>query len=210
MTALAAMIGGVRSLGLDTCMTLGMLSAEQAQALGQAGLDYYNHNLDTSAQDYARVISTRSHADRLDTLHAVRAAGIKVCCGGIVGMGETRADRVGLLTELANLQPYPESVPINQLVPVPGTRLANAGPVDPFEFVRTVAAARITMPRASVRLSAGRAEMDDATQALCFLAGANAIFYGDQLLTTANPAWVQDQQLLQRLGLRVQASPDSV
>lgn len=199
-----AMVRGVKSLGLQTCVTLGMLKAEQARSLKDAGLDYYNHNLDTSPEFYGRVIGTRTYDDRLDTLRHARDAGLNVCCGGIVGMGESRADRAGLIAQLAALDPPPESVPINQLVAVPGTPLADAPAVDPFEFVRTIAVARITMPRSMVRLSAGREQMDEALQALCFLAGANSIFYGDRLLTTANPQAERDRALLGRLGLTVQ------
>jgi len=196
------MVREVRALGLETCMTLGMLDPEQAQALGDAGLDYYNHNLDSAPEFYGRIIGTRTYQDRLDTLANVREAGIKVCCGGIVGMGETRAQRAGLIAQLANLDPYPESVPINNLVQVPGTPLAGTEPIDPFEFVRTIAVARITMPKAMVRLSAGREQMDDALQALCFGAGANSIFYGDRLLTTSNPQAARDRTLFERLDLR--------
>jgi biotin synthase len=196
------MVRGVKALGLETCMTLGMLQAHQAQALKQAGLDYYNHNLDTAPEYYGAVISTRTYEDRLDTLAHVRDAGIAVCCGGIVGMGESRAHRAGLIAQLANLDPCPESVPINHLVRVAGTPLADSEPLDPFEFVRTIAVARITMPRAMVRLSAGREQMDDALQALCFLAGANSIFYGDRLLTTANPQTQRDRALLRRLDIK--------
>ena len=198
------MVREVRALGLETCMTLGMLDAPQAQALRNAGLDYYNHNLDSDPGFYGSIISTRTYQDRLDTLGHVREAGIKVCCGGIVGMGETRAQRAGLLAQLANLDPYPESVPINNLVQVPGTPLAGTEPLDQFEFARTIAVARITMPRAMVRLSAGREQMDDALQALCFAAGANSIFYGDRLLTTRNPQAARDRALLGRLGMTVQ------
>lgn len=198
------MVREVRALGMETCMTLGMLEADQAQALKDAGLDYYNHNLDSAPEFYDSIISTRTYQDRLDTLSNVRAAGINVCCGGIVGMGEARVERAGLIAQLANLAPYPESVPINNLVPVAGTPLANAEPLDPFEFVRTIAIARITMPLTMVRLSAGREQMDDALQALCFLAGANSIFYGDRLLTTGNPQADEDRQLFTRLGIKVQ------
>ena len=198
------MVREVRALGMETCMTLGMLEADQAQALKDAGLDYYNHNLDSAPEFYDSIISTRTYQDRLDTLSNVRAAGINVCCGGIVGMGEARVERAGLIAQLANLTPYPESVPINNLVPVAGTPLANTEPLDPFEFVRTIAIARITMPRTMVRLSAGREKMDDALQALCFLAGANSIFYGDRLLTTGNPQADQDRELFVRLGLKAQ------
>jgi len=200
----AAMVRGVKALGLETCVTLGMLKGEQAQALKQAGLDYYNHNLDTSPEFYGQIISTRTYQDRLDTLEHVRDAGINVCCGGIVGMGESRRERAGLIAQLANLDPYPESVPINNLVQVPGTPLAGTEPLDPFEFVRTIAVARITMPRAMVRLSAGREQMDEALQALCFAAGANSIFYGERLLTTGNPQADADRALLKRLGIRTE------
>ena len=196
------MVREVKALGLETCMTLGMLDAEQAQALDAAGLDYYNHNLDSAPDFYASIIRTRTYQDRLDTLAHVRQAGIKVCSGGIVGMGESRAQRAGLIAQLANLDPYPESVPINNLVQVAGTPLAGTEALDPFEFVRTIAVARITMPKTMVRLSAGREQMDDALQALCFVAGANSIFYGDRLLTTANPQAARDRVLFERLGLR--------
>lgn len=195
------MVSGVKAMGLETCVTLGMLKAGQAELLRDAGLDYYNHNLDTSPEFYGSIITTRSYQDRLDTLERVRAAGVNVCCGGIVGMGESRGERAGLIAQLANLSPYPESVPVNNLVKVAGTPLDNTPDIDPFEFVRTIAVARITMPRAVVRLSAGREAMNDAIQALCFMAGANSIFYGDQLLTTANPQVRRDQQLFERLGL---------
>jgi biotin synthase len=204
MERITEMVREVRALGLETCMTLGMLEADQARVLKDAGLDYYNHNLDSAPEFYSRIIGTRTYEDRLDTLAHVRAAGLKVCCGGIVGMGETRAQRAGLIAQLANLDPSPESVPINNLVPVPGTPLANSEPIDPFEFVRTIAVARITMPRAMVRLSAGREQMDEALQALCFAAGANSIFYGDKLLTTSNPQAARDRALFERLGLRAQ------
>ena len=196
------MVERVRAEGLETCMTLGMLAPEQAEQLKTAGLDYYNHNLDTSPEFYGEIISTRSYQDRLDTLQHVRDAGINVCCGGIVGMGETRADRASFLRALANQRPHPESVPINELVRVRGTPLQEAGELDPFEFVRTVAVARILMPTSRVRLSAGREQMSDEMQALCFLAGANSIFYGEKLLTTDNPNTHHDQELFQRLGLR--------
>jgi biotin synthase len=196
------MIGAVRALGLESCATLGMLSAPQAQQLKAAGLDYYNHNLDTSPEFYDEIISTHSFQDRLDTLAAVRGAGLKVCCGGIVGMGESVADRSGLLRTLANLAEHPESVPINRLVAVAGTPLADQPQVDPFDFVRTIAVARVLMPRAQVRLSAGRESMSDELQALCFLAGANSIFYGDKLLTTGNPDVARDRGLFARLGLK--------
>ena len=201
-----AMVREVKALGLQTCVTLGMLQSHQAERLHQAGLDYYNHNLDTSPDYYADVITTRQYQDRLDTLRRVRDAGIRVCAGGIVGMGESRLQRAGLLAQLANLDPYPESVPINHLVAVPGTPLSDAPPIDPLEFVRTVAVARITMPRARVRLSAGRRELGDGIQALCFLAGANAIFYGDTLLTTANPDADADRALLKRLDMHATAT----
>ncbi|UUX95830.1 biotin synthase BioB [Aquabacterium sp. J223] len=200
----AAMVEGVKALGLETCVTLGMLRADQARRLKDAGLDYYNHNLDSSPQFYGRVIGTRTYQDRLDTLAHVREAGIHVCCGGIVGMGETREDRAGLIAQLAGLDPAPESVPINNLVQVPGTPLEATEPIDPFEFVRTIAVARITMPTSMVRLSAGREQMDEALQAMCFVAGANSIFYGDRLLTTANPQAQKDRALLSRLGLKAQ------
>ncbi|GAA4353184.1 biotin synthase BioB [Variovorax defluvii] len=196
------MVRGVKALGLETCVTLGMLEAEQARQLKEAGLDYYNHNLDSAPEFYDKIITTRTYQDRLDTLGHVRDAGIHVCCGGIVGMGETRLERAGLIAQLANLDPYPESVPINNLVQVEGTPLAGTEPLDPFEFVRTIAVARITMPRTMVRLSAGREQMDEALQALCFMAGANSIFYGDRLLTTANPQAAKDRALLARLGMR--------
>jgi len=198
---IVAMIRAVKELGLETCATLGMVSAEQAQELKAAGLDYYNHNLDTSAAYYERIIGTRTYQDRLDTLQAVRDAGMNVCCGGIVGMGEGSMDRVGLLHTLATLPAHPESVPINQLVRVEGTPLADAPPLDPFDFVRTIAVARILMPRAHVRLSAGRGEMSDELQALCLLAGANSIFYGEKLLTTGNPDCAHDQRLFERLNI---------
>lgn len=198
----AEMVSGVKALGMETCVTLGMLTGDQAEQLKEAGLDYYNHNLDTAPEFYGSIISTRTYQDRLDTLAHVRDAGISVCCGGIVGMGESRRHRAGLIAELANLDPYPESVPINNLVRVEGTPLADSDPLDAFEFVRTIAVARIAMPRAMVRLSAGRETMDDATQALCFMAGANSIFHGDRLLTTANPQVQKDRLLLERLGMR--------
>ena len=198
----SALIGAVKGLGLQTCATLGMLESHQAQALRDAGLDYYNHNLDTAPEYYQDVVSTRQYQDRLDTLAHVRAAGISVCCGGIVGMGEAPVHRAGLITQLANLDPYPESVPINSLVRVPGTPLADSDPVDPLDFVRVIAVARITMPKARVRLSAGRQQLGDAVQALCFMAGANSIFYGDKLLVTGNPDVEADTQLLAKLGLR--------
>ncbi|MCA1778283.1 MAG: biotin synthase BioB [Xanthomonadaceae bacterium] len=197
----------VREEGLETCLTLGMLSAEQAERLGRAGLDYYNHNLDTSPEFYGQVITTRDYQDRLDTLGHVRAAGLKVCCGGIVGMGEARVDRAGLMVQLANLPEHPESVPINLLVQVPGTPLDGIERLDPLEFVRTIAVARLLMPRSRVRLSAGRDDMSDELQALCFLAGANSIFYGETLLTTGNPATEADRGLFERLGIN--AAPES-
>src|SRR5512141_92587 len=201
-----AMVSAVKALGLETCATLGMLSGAQARELKQSGLDYYNHNLDTAPEFYSQIITTRVYQERLDTLGHVRQAGIKVCCGGIVGMGESRLQRAALIAQLANLDPYPESVPINHLVQVPGTPLHGAEALDPLEFVRTIAVARITMPKAMVRLSAGRREMPDAVQALCFLAGANSIFYGDKLLTTCNPEAQADRALLPKLGLRPQAA----
>ena len=201
LAQVAEMVRQVKSLGLETCCTLGMVSEAQAATLAAAGLDYYNHNLDSGESFYGDIITTRSYRDRLDTLAAVRRAGMKVCCGGIVGLGETRAQRAELLQTLATLPEHPESVPINELVAVPGTPLADAAKLDPFEFVRTIAVARILMPRAKVRLSAGRSEMDDALQALCFLAGANSIFYGEKLLTTGNPDTAADRALFARLGL---------
>ena len=195
------MISGVKALGLETCLTAGMLAEGQAEQLKDAGLDYYNHNLDTAPEFYGQIITTRTYQDRLDTLERVRAQGLKVCSGGIVGMGETRRQRAGLIVQLANLDPYPESVPINNLVQVEGTPLAGTAALDPFEFVRTIAVARITMPRAMVRLSAGREEMPESLQALCFLAGANSMFYGDKLLTTGNPQAGKDRQLIERLGM---------
>jgi len=196
------MVEGVRRIGMETCVTLGMLTDRQARRLKEAGLDYYNHNIDTSAEFYGDIITTRTFDDRIETLGHVRDAGLHVCSGGIVGMGESRADRVGMLTALANLPVHPESVPINQLVAVEGTPLAEAQPVDAIEFVRTIAVARIVMPASVVRLSAGRTDMSDAVQALCFAAGANSIFYGDQLLTTDNPATETDRKLFDRLGLK--------
>jgi len=198
------MITAVKDLGLETCATLGMLSAAQARELKDAGLDYYNHNIDTSPDYYPKIIGTRTFQDRLDTLQAVRDAGMQVCCGGIVGMGETPEDRAAMLHTLATLPAHPQSVPVNRLVRVPGTPLADAPPIDPFDFVRTVAVARILMPRAHVRLSAGRAEMSDELQALCFLAGANSIFYGEKLLTTGNPDCAHDARLFERLNLVVE------
>ena len=197
----AAMVGAVKALGMETCATLGMLSGDQAQTLKSAGLDYYNHNLDTAPDFYGEIIHTREYQDRLDTLDNVRQAGMKTCCGGIVGMGETRAQRAGLLQTLANLPEHPTSVPINRLVQVAGTPLAGTALLDPFEFVRTIAVARLLMPVSMVRLSAGRAEMSDELQALCFLAGANSIFYGEKLLTTGNPDVEHDRALFARLGI---------
>ncbi|GHD33866.1 biotin synthase BioB [Parahalioglobus pacificus] len=201
MPAVLAMVRGVSALGMETCMTLGMLSDSQAEALAEAGLDYYNHNLDTSPEYYREIISTRTYDDRLQTLERVRSAGMKVCCGGILGMGEQRMDRVGLLWQLATLPTHPESVPINQLVRVPGTPLADEADMDALEFVRTIAVARILMPASHVRLSAGREEMSEEMHALAFMAGANSIFYGDKLLTTANPEENRDLQLLAKLGI---------
>jgi biotin synthase len=202
MVAIVAMVEGVKALGLETCVTLGMLSSAQAQSLAEAGLDYYNHNIDTSENFYPEVITTRRFADRLDTLVHVRDAGIKICCGGILGMGETPGDRLEMLVTLANLPVPPESVPINMLIPAPGTPLADAAPIDPIEFVRTVALARIMMPKSAVRLSAGRTAMADEMQALCFFAGANSIFIGDTLLTLGNPGKDKDAALLRRLGIK--------
>lgn len=199
--ALEAMIKEVKGLGLETCMTLGMLSEDQAQRLSDAGLDYYNHNLDTSKEFYGDIITTRTYQDRLDTLNHVRQSGMKVCAGGIVGMGEQQGDRAGLLMELANLPVHPESVPINMLVKVAGTPLEDQQDLDPFEFIRTIAVARIMMPKSYVRLSAGREEMNDQMQAMAFMVGANSIFYCDKLLTTPNPHANSDMQLLQRLGM---------
>src|SRR3954470_6314186 len=197
----AEMVREIKALGLETCATLGMLKEGQAEQLKEAGLDYYNHNIDTAPAFYSGIVTTRQQGDRLDTLRKVRAAGIHVCCGGIVGLGETRANRAALIAELANLDPYPESVPINNLVQVKGTPLHGAPLLDPFEFVRTIAGARITMPRAMVRLSAGREDMSEEMQALCFLAGANSIFYGEKLLTTPNPLADSDRTLFARLGI---------
>ncbi|MBN9371413.1 MAG: biotin synthase BioB [Hydrogenophaga sp.] len=201
--AVAELVRAVKAEGLEACATLGMLDEGHAEQLRDAGLDYYNHNLDSDPDFYGDIISTRDYQDRLDTLQRVRGAGVKVCCGGIVGLGESRRQRAGLVAQLANLSPdYPESVPINHLVKVAGTPLADQPDLDPLEFVRTIAVARITMPRARVRLSAGRQQMGEAVQALCFLAGANSIFYGDKLLTTGNPDVAADQALLDKLGLR--------
>jgi biotin synthase len=200
--AVVAMVKGVKALGMETCMTLGMLDRAQSEQLSHAGLDYYNHNIDTSERYYSEIITTRNFADRLDTLENVRAAGMKVCCGGIVGMGEQADDRIAMLTTLANLPEHPESVPINMLIPIPGTPLANAEPIQPIDFVRTVALARIMMPESVVRLSAGRTAMTDEMQALCFFAGANSIFVGDTLLTAGNPENDKDMELFRRLGLQ--------
>lgn len=199
---MSSIVRAVKALGLQTCATLGMLQAHQARELKDAGLDYYNHNLDTAPEYYQDVVSTRRYQDRLDTLKNVRDAGISVCCGGIIGMGEAPVHRAGLIAQLANLDPYPDSVPINGLVPVPGTPLAHSEPVDPLDFVRVIAAVRITMPRARVRLSAGRQQLGEAVQALCFMAGANSIFYGEKLLVTGNPDVTSDEQLLAKLGLK--------
>jgi biotin synthase len=208
LSQVAEMVRAVKALGLEACATLGMLTAVQAKRLHAAGLDYYNHNLDTSPEFYGEIITTRDYRDRLDTLRYVREAGMRVCCGGILGLGETRRDRAGLLQQLANLPSHPESVPINQLVQVEGTPLFGADKLDPLEFVRTIAAARITMPNSMVRLSAGRAEMSDELQTLCFFAGANSIFYGEKLLTTPNPDASKDQLLFKRLGLMISDSAD--
>ncbi|MBC5850013.1 biotin synthase BioB [Vibrio metschnikovii] len=213
MPLLKAMIAGVKEKGLETCMTLGMLSAEQAYELAQAGLDYYNHNLDTSPEFYGNIITTRTYQDRLDTLSHVRDSGMKICSGGIIGMGESVDDRAGLLVELANLPTQPESVPINMLVKVQGTPLASAEEVEPFDFIRLIAVARILMPKSAVRLSAGREKMNEQMQALCFMAGANSIFYGCKLLTTPNPAEDSDLQLFNKLGINRQQAiqkPDQV
>jgi biotin synthase len=214
MDALCTMVSGVKAMGLETCMTLGMLSRDQSERLAAAGLDYYNHNLDTSPEHYGEIITTRTYQERLDTLENVRASGMSVCCGGIVGMGETRKDRVGFLHALATLPAHPESVPINALVPVRGTARGDSllagehAKIDDIEFVRTVAVARIVMPRSMVRLSAGRESMSEATQALCFLAGANSIFTGDKLLTTGNSGAGADAQLFEKLGLRAMTSEE--
>src|SRR5665647_1362095 len=202
LDSVCAMVEGVKALGLETCVTLGMLEAEQARRLKDSGLDYYNHNLDTSPEFYSAIITTRTYQDRLDTLDHVRDAGIHVCCGGIVGMGEGLEDQVGMIATLAGLPVHPESVPINMLVQVEGTPLADAAKLDPLDFVRTIAIARICMPASVVRLSAGREDMSEETQALCFLAGANSIFYGPKLLTTPNPARDRDMLLLDKLGMR--------
>jgi biotin synthase len=201
LESVVEMVREVKALGLETCATLGMLKDGQAEQLKEAGLDYYNHNLDTAPEFYGEIISTRDYQDRLDTLARVRQAGLSVCCGGIVGMGESRIQRAGLIAQLAALDPQPESVPINLLVRVEGTPLADTEALEPLEFVRTIAVARIALPKSLVRLSAGRQQMSDVMQALCFLAGANSIFYGDKLLTTGNPEWARDQQLFDTLGL---------
>ena len=202
MDMLVAMVEGVKAMGMETCMTLGMLTPEQSARLSDAGLDYYNHNIDTSERFYPEIITTRTFEDRLETLANVREAGIKVCAGGILGMGETVDDRISMLVTLASLPTPPESVPINMLIPIPGSRLANAAPIDPFDFIRTIALARILMPTSYVRLSAGRTDMSDETQALCFFAGANSIFVGDTLLTADNPGEDHDSALFRRLGLK--------
>ena len=207
------MVKGVKALGLETCTTLGMLSEGQAEQLAEAGLDYYNHNLDSAEEFYGEIISTHSYQDRIDTLNKVRAAGMKVCCGGIVGLGEERRHRAGLIAELAAMDPVPESVPINMLVSIPGTPLENNSGLDPIEFVRTIAVARISLPQSMVRLSAGRNEMPESLQALCFLAGANSIFYGDKLLTTPNPETDTDKALFEKLGiypLPLETSPETL
>ena len=201
MQSVVEMVKAVRDLGMETCATLGMLRERDVAQLREAGLDYYNHNLDTAPEFYGEIITTRDYQDRLDPLERVRSAGINVCSGGIVGMGETLTQRAGLIAQLANLNPYPESVPINNLVKVEGTPLGNSAELDPLDFVRTIAVARITMPKARVRLSAGRQQMSDAVQALCFLAGANSMFYGEQLLTTGNPEMERDRALLDKLGM---------
>jgi biotin synthase len=202
MDAVIAMVKGVKALGMETCMTLGMLTPAQSASLAAAGLDYYNHNIDTSERFYGEIITTRTFADRLETLSNVRQAGMKVCAGGILGMGETVEDRIAMLVTLANLPTPPESVPINMLIPIPGSKLANAEPVDPIDFVRMIALARILMPKSHVRLSAGRTEMSDEMQALCFFAGANSIFIGQTLLTADNPGEDHDSALFRRLGLK--------
>jgi biotin synthase len=208
LNAIGEMVKSVKAMGLETCLTAGMLGDGQAEQLRDAGLDYYNHNLDTAPEFYGQIITTRTYQDRLDTLDRVRGVGLKVCSGGIVGMGETRRQRAGLIVQLANLDPYPESVPINNLVKVEGTPLANVDALDPFEFIRSIAVARITMPRAMVRLSAGREQMPESVQSLCFLAGANSMFYGDKLLTTSNPQAEADRALLERLGMRCAREAD--
>lgn len=209
MAPVLAMVEGVKSLGLETCMTLGMLSQHQAQQLATAGLDYYNHNLDTSPEFYGEIITTRTYQDRLETLQHVRDSGMKICCGGILGMGEGAEDRVGLLHQLATLNPHPESVPINQLMKVQGLPLENADAVDPLEFARTIAVARILMPQSYVRVAAGREHMSDETQALIFFAGANSLFYGDKLLTTKNPEANRDLRLFKRLGIKPEVAIDN-
>jgi biotin synthase len=205
LDAVCAMVEGVKALGMETCVTLGMLTAAQAVRLKDAGLDYYNHNIDTSPEYYKQIITTRTFEDRLDTLEQVRNAGINVCCGGIVGMGEDADDRIGMVLALATLSEHPQSVPINALMKVKGTRLGDSAPLDPIEFVRTIAVARIAMPRSVVRLSAGRSNMSDETQALCFLAGANSIFVGTKLLTTPNPEANHDERLFEKLGVSAMA-----
>lgn len=202
MEKICEMVKGVKGLGLETCMTLGLLTSAQAQKLKEAGLDFYNHNIDTSPEFYAQVITTRTFQDRLNTIEAVKKAGMKVCCGGIMGMGETNEDRVKMLVTLANLDESPESVPINKLIRIPGTPLQNQDAIDPFDFIRVIALARILMPTSYVRLSAGREDMSDELQALCFIAGANSIFYGEKLLTANNPIPERDESLLQRLNLQ--------
>ncbi|WP_407558596.1 biotin synthase BioB [Vibrio parahaemolyticus] len=213
MPHLTDMIKGVKDMGLETCMTLGMLTPEQAKQLANAGLDYYNHNLDTSPEFYGNIITTRTYQDRLDTLSHVRDAGMKICSGGIIGMGESANDRAGLLVELANLPTHPESVPINMLVKVKGTPLETVGDVDPFDFIRLIAIARIMMPQSAVRLSAGRENMNEQMQALCFMAGANSVFYGCKLLTTPNPSEDKDMMLFKKLGINsqeVSQKPDEI
>ncbi len=205
--AVAEMVRAIKAMGLETCVTLGMLKEGQAEQLKDAGLDYYNHNLDTSPEFYGQIITTRTYQDRLDTLERVRNAGINVCCGGIVGLGESRRERAGLIAQLANLDPYPDSVPVNNLVKVEGTPLQDTPDIDPLEFVRTIAVARITMPKAVVRLSAGREAMSDVMQAMCFMAGASSIFYGDKLLTTGNPQYMADRALFEKLGLHPSSEP---
>jgi biotin synthase len=202
LDAVLKMISSVKALGLETCVTLGLLKEGQAEKLKAAGLDYYNHNLDTAEEFYGEIVSTHTYAQRMDTLEKARGAGMKICCGGIIGMGESRRVRAGLLAQLANMNPPPESVPINHLIAIPGTPMEDTKPLDPFEFVRTIASARISMPKSYVRLSAGRQGMSDELQALCFLAGANSIFYGDRLLTTDNAEAGRDEALFARLGLR--------
>ncbi|PHZ58871.1 biotin synthase [Photobacterium leiognathi] len=213
MPYLLDMVKGVKAMGLETCMTLGMITSDQANTLAEAGLDYYNHNLDTSPEYYGNIITTRTYQDRLDTLSHVRDAGMKICSGGIIGMGESSRDRAGLLVELANLPVHPESVPINMLVKVKGTPLESAEDVDPFDFIRIVAVARIIMPKSAVRLSAGREDMNEQMQALCFMAGANSVFYGCKLLTTPNPGEDKDMQLFAKLGINSEqqaAKPDEI